>query len=116
MARRKTVEQKEIEKTLKDELNSLGSHIISDASKKSKVDSGELKDSVNFRVKPFDTLIASQTFYGKYNTPKGKPTPSDRSNIKDTPLLNAIRDNVPESVEVIVKEMTDLLISPVVKK
>ena len=60
-------------------------------------------------MKPFDTLILTQFKYGKFNTPKGKATPSDRDNIKDTPMLNAIREVFPHGKKVILKDLVDLL-------
>ena len=68
------------------------------------------------RVKPFDTLTVAQSFYGKYNTPKGQPTPADRRNIENTPLRNAIAEFVNEETKIFVKDMVDLLKSPIVKK
>jgi len=117
--KRKTIQEKEIEKITKDSLNDLGrkvSVITARNSKVSKIQKEHLRDSLNYRVKPFDTLIVSQFRYGKWNTPKGKVTPQDRSNIKDTPILNAIEEFVPEAKKVFVKNMKDLLISPIKKK
>ena len=119
MAKRKTIEQKQIEQTITNSLNELGrkvSLITARNSKVSKLQKSHLRDSVNYRVKPFDTLVVSQFKYGKWNTPKGKATPKDRSNIKDTPILNAINDNVPEATKVLIKDLTALLVSPIKKK
>lgn len=120
MAKRKTIQQKEIENLTKKSLDELGRKISVVTARNSKVSDlknpNHLRDSVNYRVKPFDTLIVSQNFYGKYNTPKGKATPQDRSNIKDTPIRNAINEFVPEAKKVFIKSMVDLLKSPVVKK
>ena len=119
MAKRKTIQEKEIEKITKDSLNSLGrivSVVTARNSKVSKLQKNHLRDSVNYRVKPFDTLIVSQFRYGKWNTPKGKATPKDRSNIKDTPVLNAINEHVPNAKKVYIKSIADLLKSPIKKK
>ena len=119
MAKRKTIQEKEIERITKDSLNELGRKVsITTArnSKVSKLQKSHLRDSVNYRVKPFDTLIVSQFRYGKWNTPKGKPTPANRERIKDTPILNAINDFVPEAKKVFVKSIKDLLIAPIKKK
>ena len=40
----------------------------------------------------------------------------DRSNIKNTPLRNAINEFVNEETKIFVKDMVDLLKSPIVKK
>lgn len=119
MARRKTIQEKEIEKITKDSLNELGrlvSVVTARNSKVSKLQKNHLRDSVNYRVKPFDTLIVSQFRYGKWNTPKGKPTPKDRSNIKDTPVLNAIHEHAPKAAKIYIKSIADLLKSPIKKK
>lgn len=119
MAKRKTIQEKEIEKITKDSLNELGrtiSVVTARNSKVSKLQKNHLRDSLNYRVKPYDTLIVSQFRYGKWNTPKGKPTPKDRSNIKDTPILNAINEYVPNAKKVYIKSIADLLKSPIKKK
>lgn len=119
MARRKTIQEKEIEKITKDSLNELGrkiSVVTARNSKVSKLQKSHLRDSVNYRVKPFDTLTVSQFRYGKWNTPKGKPTPQDRSNIKDTPILNAINQYLPNAKKVYAKSIRDLLVAPIKKK
>jgi len=119
MGKRKTIQEKEIEATIKKGLDILGRKITvvsSRNSKVSKLQKDHLRDSANWRVRPFDVLTVSQNYYGKYNTPKGKPTPSDRSNIKDTPLLNAIRDIAPEETKIIVKDLIDLLKAPITGK
>jgi len=117
--KRKTIEEKEIEKITKNSLDKLGrkvSVMTARNSKVSKLQKSHLRDSVNYRVKPFDTLIVSQFRYGKWNTPKGKATPQDRSSIKDTPILNAIDQFLPEAKKVFTKSMVDLLKSPIRKK
>lgn len=119
MAKRKTIQEREIEKITKDSLDKLGRTISVVAARNSKVSKEQkshLRDSVNYRVKPFDTLIVSQFTYGKWNTPKGKATPQDRSNIKDTPILNAINEFVPNAKKVFVKSIVSLLKAPIKKK
>ena len=121
MGRRKTIQEKEIEKITRNSLDELGrkvSVVTARNSKVSKLQKSHLRDSVGWRVNPFDTLIVSQFKYGKWNTPKGKPTPPKelRENIKDTPILNAINEFVPEAKKVFVKSIKDLLIAPIKKK
>tara|TARA_R110000782_G_scaffold235292_1_gene321312 strand:+ start:423 stop:602 length:180 start_codon:yes stop_codon:yes gene_type:complete len=58
----------------------------------------------------------TQYKYGKYNTPKGKSTPANRNNITDTPLLNAIEENVDEDINILVKDLIKLIVAPIVKK
>ena len=119
MAKRKTIQEKEIEKITKDSLNELGrlvSVVTARNSKVSKLQKNHLRDSLNYRVRPYDTLTISQFSYGKWNTPKGKATPKDRTNIKDTPVLNAIHEHAPKSAKIYIKSIKDLLKSPIKKK
>ena len=119
MAKRLTIQEKQVRELTKNALDELGRKIIvvsSRNSKVSKLQKDHLRDSANYRVKPFDTLTVAQSFYGKYNTPKGQPTPADRRNIENTPLRNAIAEFVNEETKIFVKDMVDLLKSPIVKK
>ena len=119
MAKRLTIQEKEVRKRITERLNELGRKIVvytSSNSKVSDLQKDHLKDSQEHWVKPYDTLNVSQKWYGKYNTPKGQPTPADRSNIKNTPLRNAINEFVNEETKIFIKDMIDLLKSPIVKK
>ena len=88
--------------------------IVKRTSKVSLLTKDHLRDSIGRGVKPFNTLILSQKFYGQYNTPKGEATPKNRRNLTNTPIENAIRENLPDAVNVYVKNMIDLLTSPIV--
>jgi hypothetical protein len=108
MAARKTLQQKEVEQLNRTSLDELGSLISKDASNFSRVRTGDLRDSQNFRTKPFNVLTVSENFYGQYQFLKGK-----KSGNKD-PLQEAININITEGVNLYVKNMIDLLISPIV--
>jgi hypothetical protein len=100
-------------------LNELGRKITILAGRNSKVSDlqkDHLRDSGNYRVKPYNVLTVSQNFYGKYNTPKGKATPKNRDNIKDTPMRNSIRENTEDGIKVLIKDLVTLLKSPIVTK
>lgn len=119
MAKRKTTEQKAIEARIKKTLDDLGRKVIAISSRNSKISKKQkdhLRDSGNYRVKPYNVLVLTQYKYGKYNTPKGKPTPQNRNNITDTPLLNAIDENVDEDINVLVKDLIKMITDPIVKK
>lgn len=119
MAKRKTIQEKEVEKITRDSLDKLGRTVSIMTARNSKVSNlqkNHLRDSINYRVKPFDTLIVTQFRYGKWNTPKGKATPQNRSNLRDTPILNAIETYVPTAKKVFVKSIKDLLKAPIRKK
>jgi hypothetical protein len=104
-------------------LNELGRKVTVQVRRTSKVakstetfTGGSLRDSGNYRVKPFNFLVLSENEYGKWNTPKGKATPSDRDNIKDNPMLNAIDEYLDDTVNVIINDITNLLVSPITQK
>jgi hypothetical protein len=117
MAARKTIQQKDIEALTKNSLLELGRLVKVVTARNSKVsllEKDHLRDSVGRAVKPYNTLILSQKFYGQYNTPKGEATPKERENLINTPMTNAIREYVVDAVNVHVKNMIDLLTSPIV--
>ena len=128
MAKRKTTEQKALEARITKTLDDLGRKVIAVSSRNSKVSTvkgsdgkisvqkDHLRDSGNYRVKPYNVLVLTQYAYGKYNTPKGKPTPTDRSNITDTPLNNAIEEYVDIEINVLVKDLIKMIVDPIVKK
>ena len=119
MPKRKTVQEKQIEATIRKHLNELGRVIVVTASRNSKVSKlqkDHLRDSGNWRVKPYNVLTVSQNYYGKYNTPKGKATPENRDNLRDTPMRNAIREHTEPNVKILIKDLVTLLTSPIVSK
>lgn len=117
MAKRKTIQQREIEAVTQKALNELGRVVAITSARNSKISKQvnplRLRDSLNYRVKPYDTVTIAQNFYGKYNTPKGQATPQDRSNIQNTPIKNAIKQYLPDAKKVFIKDMTDLLFQPI---
>ena len=119
MAKRLTIQEKEVRKLITERLRELGKKIRVTTARNSKISKFQkrhLRDSVKSVVDPHDTLVITQYVYGKYNTPKGQATPADRSNIKNTPLRNAIEEFVNEETKIFVKDMVDLLKSPITKK
>ncbi len=119
MGKRITTEEKAIRAKITETLNALGRKVIAVSSRNSKVSKKQkdhLRDSGNYRVKPYNVLVLTQYGYGKYNTPKGKPTPTDRSNIEDTPLDNAIVEYVDPEINILVKDLIKMIIDPIIKK
>jgi len=114
MAKRKTVQERDFENAIKKTLNTLGEKISTTAAKNSKVRTGDLRDSENYRVRPYNVLTVSENYYGKYNTPKGQPTPKNRSNLENTPLKNAIKEHVNDETKVIIKDMIDIFRSSII--
>lgn len=123
MAKRKTAEQKAIEKVIKTNLEVLARKIKVQTRRTSKIakstesfTGGSLRDSVIATVDPFNTINLTENEYGKWNTQKGKATPKDRDNIKDNPMLNAIEEYLDDTVNVIINDITNLLTAPITQK
>lgn len=110
MAKRKTIQEKEIEKLTTKHLDSIGESVSKDAAKMSRVLTGDLRDSQNYRTKPFNVLTVSQNYYGKGLFLKGQ-----NSGVKNA-LTVSIKKNVPNGINIFVKDMIDLLKSPVTLK
>ena len=98
MAKRRTREQIDADKIIKAELNELGEKVYQQARSNSRVDTGRLRDSVNYMVKPDTVLTVAQVYYGKYQNPNE--------------LIVAIDDNIDESINLIVTEIVDTLTKP----
>lgn len=86
------------DKIIKAKLNLLGEKIYTQARERSRVDTGRLRDSVNFRVKPDTVLTVAQVFYGKFQKPNE--------------LVVSIRDNAPETTSIIISEINDQILAP----
>lgn len=102
MAKRRTKIQIDADKIIKAKLNIIGEKTYEQAKARSRVDTGRLRDSVNYMVKPDTTLTMAQVFYGKFQDPNE--------------LIVAIRDNVPEGTNLIITEINDQLLAPFKKE
>ena len=93
MAKRRTRQQIDSDKIIKAQLNELGEKVYQQAKNNSRVDTGRLRDSVNYMVKPDTTLTVAQVFYGRFQDPNE--------------LEVAINNNVDETINLVVKEIVD---------
>lgn len=93
MAKRRTRQQIDADKIIKAQLNELGEKVFQQARNNSRVDTGRLRDSVNYMVKPDTVLTVAQVFYGKFQEPNE--------------LEVAINNNVDETINLVVKEIVD---------
>ena len=93
MAKRRTRQQIDADKIIKAQLNELGEKVYQQAKNNSRVDTGRLRDSVNYMVKPDTTLTVAQVFYGRFQNPNE--------------LEVAINANVDETINLVVKEILD---------
>lgn len=102
MAKRRTKIEIDADRIIKAKLNVLGEEIYQQAKERSRVDTGRLRDSVNYMVKPDTTLTVAQVYYGKYQKPNE--------------LVVSIRDNLKENINLVITEINDQLLEPFKKK
>jgi len=93
VAKRRTRQQIDADKIIKAQLNELGEKVFHQAKNNSRVDTGRLRDSVNYMVKPDTVLTVAQVFYGRFQDPNE--------------LEVAINNNVDETINLVVKEIVD---------
>jgi len=93
VAKRRTRQQIDADKIIKAQLNELGEKVYQQARNNSRVDTGRLRDSVNYMVKPDTVLTVAQVFYGRFQNPNE--------------LEVAINNNVDETINLVVKEIVD---------
>jgi len=93
VAKRRTRQQIDADKIIKAQLNELGEKVFQQARNNSRVDTGRLRDSVNYMVKPDTVLTVAQVFYGRFQNPNE--------------LEVAINNNVDETINLVVKEIVD---------
>ena len=109
MAKRRTKLQIDADKIIKAKLNITGEKIYLETRATSRVDTGRLRDSVNYMVKPDTTLTIAQVYYGKYNYPKGVNSGERNA------LLIAAQKYILEDINLIVTEINDALLQPFTK-
>jgi len=93
VAKRRTRQQIDADKIIKAQLNELGEKVYQQAKNNSRVDTGRLRDSVNYMVKPDTVLTVAQVLYGRFQNPNE--------------LEVAINANVDETINLVVKEIVD---------
>ena len=106
MAKRRTKAQIASDKIIKANLNILADKIRKQARRTTRVETGSLKNSIVYAVKPDTRLTFYQNEYGKDVRPAGK------SSGENDALLIAIKDLVPISVEVIKKDLAESIMFP----
>ena len=106
MAKRRTSEQIKADQIIKKNLNILGEKMYKQARKITRVRTGRLKGSINYRVKPDTVLTFTQVAYGADVRPAGV-----NSGETDA-LLITIKALIPEGVEIIKKDLTESILYP----
>ena len=95
------------DKVIKENLNILGELIYKKAKKITRVDTGSLRNSINYNVKPDTTLNFFQNDYGKDITPT-----KQFDNGELDALLITIKELLPEGIEVIKKDLAESILFP----
>ena len=125
MAKRRSKEQIQADKIIRNRLLELGRVVWEQSTETSRVAKdtfyktdrvkpkgtlqragGELRDSQNFRMLNDTTLICVQTYYGAFNYPKGE------SSGEKNALLIAINENLKENIDLTANELLAEIISP----
>jgi hypothetical protein len=101
MAKRRTREQIDADKIIKEKLNELGEKVYLQAVETSRRDTGRLQDEQNYKVQPDNVLTFGQMAYGANNYPKG--VNSGQKNA----LLIAINEHIEDTTNVIITTITD---------
>lgn len=106
MAKRRTKAQIASDKIIKANLNILAEKIRKQARRTTRVDTGSLKNSIVYAVKPDTILTFYQNDYGKDVRPAGQKTGDNDA------LLIAIKELVPLGIEVIKKDLIESIMYP----
>lgn len=104
MAKRRTREQIDADKIIKQHLNELGEKVYLQAVETSRRDTGRLQDEQNYKVQPDTVLTFGQMHYGQYNYPKGQTAGEKNA------LLIAINENIEDTTKIIITSITDAII------
>jgi hypothetical protein len=70
MAKRRSREQIDADKIIKEYLNELGEKVYQQATETSRRDTGRLQDEQNYKVQPDTVLTFGQMVYGQWNYQK----------------------------------------------
>jgi hypothetical protein len=102
MAKRRSREQIDADKIIKEYLNELGEKVYQQATETSRRDTGRLQDEQNYKVQPDTVLTFGQMVYGNGTTQK-------ELQAEKRTLLIAINDNL-EDNRIIIQSITDAII------
>lgn len=106
MAKRRSSQQIKTDQIIKKNLNVLGEKIYRKARRITRVQTGRLKGSINYRVKPDTVLTFTQVGYGADVRPSGV-----NSGETDA-LLITIKEMIPEGIEIIKKDLIESILYP----
>lgn len=106
MAKRRSKQQITADNIIKKNLDILGLKIQKETKKITRVDTGRLKKSINFRVEKDTQLIMTQQIYGKDVRPSGQTTGELNA------LMITVKKEIPLATEIIIKEITESILYP----
>lgn len=106
MAKRRTRGQIDADQIIKKRLNELGEVVYNETRETSRYKTGQLKNSVNYMVKPDTTLQLAQVYYGKFNYPKGVDSGEKNA------LLITLEKHIDATTKVIVQDINDTILKP----
>lgn len=117
MAKRRTIQQREIDKKTNLNLNRWGNQVRFEAKENTRVDNDVLRPSINYQVKPDTVITFFQKKYGKFITPKNVQMPKNAGKNRPSPPYNALKIEIDKTISeakaIYVKDMIDLLKSPI---
>ena len=124
MAKRRSKEQLQADKIIRQHLMELGEKVYKDAKNTSKVaettfykdgslnrEGGTLRDSINYRMINDTSLVCFQVYYGKWNTPKGEPTYIPREGPEFNALLISLNELKGATTKAIVADINETLLT-----
>lgn len=112
MGRKLTTIERSERQIIKENLNRFGYEVTAKVIKDyARENTGRLKKTINYAVKPYNVVTFTQVYYAKYTTFKDKPTTS--TNPKDkNPLLQTILKEKSELQNIIIKDLKESILYP----
>lgn len=104
--KRRSKEQLNVDRIIKRELLILGDRILEKAVPISRRDTGRLQDEMNFRVDPDTRLTMYQMWYGNDIYPAGKNSGEKNA------LLITMKELIPDTTKIIIKNINDIILEP----
>jgi hypothetical protein len=109
--KRRSKEQLNVDRIIKKELILLKDNILEVAVPRSRrrpteQGGGRLQDEMNGRVAPDTTLTMYQMVYGQWNYPRGVNSGEKNA------LLITMKELIPDTTKIIIKEINDIILEP----
>lgn len=102
MPKKLTEQERSERKIIQNRLNEFGANVTNESKKLVRVRTGRLKDTLNYRVKPYNVVSFAQQYYGKFN--------KDKSNKEYNPFLREIERQKGDLKNIIVKDLRESIL------